>query len=50
MLTADIAKMYRQVLVDERDHDFNISYAAPYIAVRSLHYLADQHESQYHLA
>ncbi|XP_075150712.1 uncharacterized protein LOC142224812 [Haematobia irritans] len=63
-LTADIVKMYRQVLVDQRDRRFQyilwrytdqdeiktyqlktVKYgtsAAPFLAVRSLHYIADE--------
>ncbi|XP_017462785.1 PREDICTED: uncharacterized protein LOC108356167 [Rhagoletis zephyria] len=68
-LTADIVKMYRQVLVSEEHRKFQyilwrssphqdiktfqlntVTYgmaAAPYLAVRSLHYLADQYVSQF---
>ncbi|XP_036345738.1 uncharacterized protein LOC118754982 [Rhagoletis pomonella] len=68
-LTAEIVKMYRQVLVSEEHRMFQyilwrsspnqeiqtfqlntVTYgmeAAPYLAVRSLHHLADQHASQF---
>lgn len=68
-LTADIVKMYRQVLLSEEHRKFQyilwrssphqemqtfqlntVTYgmaSAPYLAIRSLHYLADHHASQY---
>lgn len=68
-LTADISKMYRQFLVDQRDRKFQlilwrankeeklkifqlntVTYglsAAPFLAIRSLFYIADQNKSLY---
>ncbi|XP_046800970.1 uncharacterized protein LOC124421481 [Lucilia cuprina] len=68
-LTADISKMYRQFLVDERDRKFQlvlwrsnskdklcvfqlntVTYglsAAPFLAIRSLFFIADQHSSTF---
>ena len=68
-LTADISKMYRQFLVDERDRKFQlvlwrsskqeklsvfqlntVTYglsAAPFLAIRSLFFIADQHSSNF---
>ncbi|XP_046810021.1 uncharacterized protein LOC124420605 [Lucilia cuprina] len=68
-LTADISKMYRQFLVDERDRKFQlvlwrsnskdklcvfqlntVTYglsAAPFLAIRSLFIIADQHSSTF---
>ncbi|XP_037929168.1 uncharacterized protein LOC119663631 [Teleopsis dalmanni] len=68
-LTADIVKMYRQVLIDEPDRKFQyifwrdtesdpvstyelntVTYgtaSAPFLATRSLQYLADKFETQY---
>ncbi|XP_037805276.1 uncharacterized protein LOC119599551 [Lucilia sericata] len=70
-LTADIVKMYRQVLIDSQDRKFQyilwrnseeeeirtyhlntVTYgmsAAPYLAIKSLHYLADQYMDQFEL-
>ncbi|XP_061400515.1 uncharacterized protein LOC133336248 [Musca vetustissima] len=67
-LSADIIKMYRQILIDPRDRRFQyilwrnseeeeirtyelntVTYgmsSAPYLAIRSLHYLADQYSEQ----
>ncbi|XP_037928917.1 uncharacterized protein LOC119663378, partial [Teleopsis dalmanni] len=68
-LTADIVKMYRQILIDEPDRKFQyifwrdtesdpvstyelntVTYgtaSAPFLATRSLQYLADKFETQY---
>ncbi|XP_053960629.1 uncharacterized protein LOC128864894 [Anastrepha ludens] len=68
-ITADITKMYRQVLVENNCRQFQyilwraspdsdlrtyqlntVTYgtaSAPYLAVRSLHYLADQHMTEF---
>ncbi|XP_036320220.1 uncharacterized protein LOC118734620 [Rhagoletis pomonella] len=67
-ITADVAKMYRQVLVDNNFRQFQyvlwraspdsdirtyqlntVTYgtaSAPFLAVRSLHYLADEHMAE----
>lgn len=71
-MTADIVKMYRQVLItsDDRRYQYivwrsspdqhfrtyslnTVTYglaSAPYLAIRSLHYLADKFESQFPIA
>ncbi|XP_067613910.1 uncharacterized protein [Eurosta solidaginis] len=71
VLTADIVKMYRQVLVDHSDRRFQyilwrsspaeeirtyqlntVTYgmaSAPYLAIQSLLYLAEQHQDQFPL-
>lgn len=70
-ITADIVKMYRQVLVDQHDRKYQyilwryseqepirtyqlntVTYgtsAAPFLAVRSLHYLADEYMENFEL-
>ncbi|XP_073841504.1 uncharacterized protein [Musca autumnalis] len=70
-ITADIVKMYRQVLVDQHDRKYQyilwryseqepirtyqlntVTYgtsAAPFLAVRSLHYLADEYTENFEL-
>lgn len=70
-ITADIVKMYRQVLIESRDRKFQyilwrnseqeevrtyqlntVTYgmsSAPYLAIKSLHFLADQYKNQYEL-
>ena len=70
-LTADIVKMYRQVLVDQKDRKFQyilwrkspqeqirtyalntVTYgtaAAPFLAIRSLNFIADEYSSQFPL-
>ncbi|XP_065365522.1 uncharacterized protein LOC135958548 [Calliphora vicina] len=71
VITADIVKMYRQVLIDSSHRKFQyilwrnseeeeirtyqlntVTYgmsAAPYLAIKSLHYLADQYMDQFEL-
>ncbi|XP_075157719.1 uncharacterized protein LOC142230985 [Haematobia irritans] len=68
-LSADICKMYRQFLVDERDRNFQLilwrknsheplnlyqlntvtygTSAAPFLAVRSLHFIADAYKDEF---